>query len=220
MFASKKIRGKTALLCAGMLLLAGCESAYYGAWEKLGVHKRDILVDRIEDTQKAQENTQEQFQDALEKYRSVVNFDGGNLEKLYSQLKGEFEDSEAAAAKITSRINSVENVAEDLFDEWETELGSYTSDRLRRDSAAKLRDTRGQYKRLLATMRRAEKSVQPVLNTLRDQTLYLKHNLNARAIDSLKGELKNIDSDVGYLIKQMQTSIDQANEFINRIKKG
>lgn len=208
------------VITAGLALLAGCESAYYGAWEKVGVHKRDILVDRIEDTQEAQEDTQEQFQDALEKYRSVVNFDGGNLEKLYNQLKGEFEDSEAAAAKISARINSVEDVAEDLFDEWQEELESYTSDRLRRDSASKLRDTRAQYKRLLNTMRRAEKSVAPVLNTLRDQTLYLKHNLNARAIDSLKGELKTIDADVGRLIYQMQQSIDQANQFINRIKQG
>ncbi|MDM3870749.1 DUF2959 domain-containing protein [Porticoccus sp. W117] len=207
-------------LAAGLTLLAGCESAYYSAWEKVGVHKRDILVDRIEDTQEAQEDTQEQFQDALEKYRSVVNFDGGNLEKLYNQLKGEFEDSEAAAAKITARIDGVEDVAEDLFDEWQEELESYTSDRLRRDSASKLRDTRAQYKRLLSTMRRAEKSVAPVLNTLRDQTLYLKHNLNARAIDSLKGELKTIDADVGRLIYQMQQSIDQANQFINKIKQG
>ncbi|UTW44655.1 DUF2959 domain-containing protein [bacterium SCSIO 12696] len=208
------------LLSAGLLLLAGCESAYYSAWEKVGVHKRDILVDRIEDTQEAQEDTQEQFQDALEKYRSVVNFDGGNLEKLYNQLKGEYEDSEAAAAKITARIDSVEDVAEDLFDEWEEELESYTSDRLRRDSASKLRDTRAQYQRLVKTMRRAEKSVAPVLNTLRDQTLYLKHNLNARAIDSLKGELKTIDADVGRLIYQMQQSIEQANQFINKIKQG
>ncbi|MGS2723530.1 DUF2959 domain-containing protein [Porticoccus sp. GXU_MW_L64] len=214
------MRTKILASCAGLLLLAGCESAYYGAWEKVGVHKRDILVDRIEDTQEAQQDTQEQFQDALEKYRSVVNFDGGNLEKLYSQLKGEFEDSEKAAAKITARIDSVENVAEDLFDEWEEELDSYTSDRLRRDSAAKLRDTRARYKRLVRTMRLAEKSVTPVLNTLRDQTLYLKHNLNARAIDSLKGELKTIDADVGRLIYQMQQSIDQSNQFINNIKNG
>ena len=46
--------------------LLGCESAYYSAWEKVGVYKRDILVDRIEDTRTAQEDAQEQFRDALE----------------------------------------------------------------------------------------------------------------------------------------------------------
>jgi hypothetical protein len=76
-----------------MIMLSGCETAYYNAWEKVGVHKRDLLVDRIEDTQDAQEDTQEQFKDALEQYRAVVNFDGGDLEKLYNKLNSEYEDS-------------------------------------------------------------------------------------------------------------------------------
>ena len=27
-----------------LVLLAGCQSAYYGALEKVGIHKRDVLV--------------------------------------------------------------------------------------------------------------------------------------------------------------------------------
>ncbi|WIO74337.1 DUF2959 domain-containing protein [Porticoccaceae bacterium LTM1] len=204
-------------ICA---LFAGCETAYYNAWEKVGVHKRDILVDRIEDTQEAQEDTQEQFKDALEQYRAVVNFDGGNLERLYNKLNAEFEDSEEAAGEIAERIAAVEDVAEDLFDEWREELKLYKNERLRRDSERKLNATKTQYRELLASMRRAEKSVHPVLDTLRDQTLYLKHNLNARAIDSLKGELTRIDADVNRLIAEMQRSIDEANRFINKIKEG
>ncbi len=208
------------ILSASLVLLAGCETAYYNAWEKVGVHKRDILVDRIEDTQEAQEDTQEQFKDALEQYRAVVTFDGGNLEKLYYRLNDEFEASEAAAKKIADHIDAVEDVAEDLFDEWQEELTLYKDQRLRRDSEGKLRNTRNQYSRLIKTMRRAEKSVHPVLDTLRDQTLYLKHNLNAQAIASLKGELTRIDADVTRLITEMQKSINEANTFIENIKGG
>lgn len=67
-------------------------------------------------------------------------------------------------------------------------------------------------------MRKAEKTVHPVLETLRDQVIYLKHNLNARAISALKGELNTINSDVNKLIVDMQKSIDEANLFIDRIK--
>lgn len=38
-----------------VLLLSACESAYYDALEKVGVHKREILIDRIEAAQEAQE---------------------------------------------------------------------------------------------------------------------------------------------------------------------
>lgn len=114
-----------------MIMLSGCETAYYNAWEKVGVHKRDLLVDRIEDTQDAQEDTQEQFKDALEQYRAVVNFDGGDLEKLYNKLNSEYEDSETAAQAIADNISRVEDVADDLFEEWENELAMIKNRSLR-----------------------------------------------------------------------------------------
>ena len=38
-------------------LVAGCSSAYYNTMEKLGVHKRDIMVDRVGEARDAQEAT-------------------------------------------------------------------------------------------------------------------------------------------------------------------
>lgn len=213
MYSMKKI-----ILVALILVLVGCETAYYNAWEKVGIHKRDLLVDRIEDTQDAQEETQEQFKDALEQYRAVVNFDGGDLEKLYNKLNAEYEDSNAAALAIADNIDRVEDVAADLFEEWENELAQIKNSNLRKDSASKLHDTRFKYQQMVNSMRKAEKTVHPVLSTLKDQVLYLKHNLNARAISALKGELNTMNSDVNKLIVNMQKSIDEANLFIDRIK--
>jgi len=197
-----------------VVLVAACESTYYSTMESFGLEKRDIFVDRIEDSRDAQEEAQEKFQSALEQYRSVVNFDGGDLETLYEKLKDEFEESEAVAGEIADRIEAVEDVAEDLFVEWEQELELIKNPSLRRDSEQKLRETRRRSEKLIAAMWKAEKSVHPVLDTLRDQVYYLKHNLNARAIAALKGELQNIDADVERLIGQMQRSIDEANAFI------
>lgn len=209
---------KKIVLFTLVLMLVGCETAYYNAWEKVGVHKRDLMVDRIEDTQEAQEETQEQFKDALEQYRAVVNFNGGDLEKLYNNLNTEYKDSTKVAASIADNIRRVEDVANDLFGEWEDELVLIKNRNLREDSARKLHDTRFKYQQMINSMRKAEKSVHPVLDTLQDQVLYLKHNLNARAISALKGELNTINSDVSNLIMTMQKSIDEANLFIDRIK--
>lgn len=209
---------KTAFILLTLLALSGCESTYYSAMEKLGSHKRDILVDRIEETQEAQQETQQQFKDALEQYQSVVQFDGGDLQKMYNQLNSEFEDSESAAEDIKEHIDSVEDVAEDLFAEWEMELDLYTSAALHREGQSKLTATKRQYAQMLKAMRKAESSTKPVLDSMRDQVLYLKHSLNAKAIASIKGELASINADVSRLIADMQTSIDEANRFIEQIK--
>lgn len=201
-----------------MLFLTACESAYYGTMEQFGVHKRDILVDRIGEAQSAQEEGQEQFRDALEQFRSVVNFDGGELQQIYDRLNGEFEDTEEAADLIRERIQAVEAVADALFDEWGDELALYTNQNLRRDSEQQLRDTRTRYARLIAAMHRAEVTLDPVLDSLRDNVLYLKHNLNARAIASLRGELDTINTDVDRLINAMELAIEESDRFIAEMR--
>ncbi|HEY9037071.1 MAG TPA: DUF2959 domain-containing protein [Pseudomonadales bacterium] len=203
-----------------LLPLAGCESTYYSAMEKVGIHKRDIFVDRIEDVKEAQIEGQEQFKSALEQFQKTVNFDGGHLQQAYEELNAEYEASEDAANTIHERIDAVESVAEALFDEWESELSQYTSSKLRQQSQTQLNDTRKRYKALLATMKTAEKSLTPVLNTLRDNTLYLKHNLNAQAIASLKNESNTIKTDVNRLIADMNKAIAASDRFIADFKKN
>ncbi|QJT09963.1 DUF2959 domain-containing protein [Oceanidesulfovibrio marinus] len=197
--------------------VAGCQSVYYDAMEQFGVHKREILVDRVESARDSQEEAKQEFADALEQFRSVVAFHGGELEQRYETLRATLERVEGRADDVTKRINSVENVAEALFAEWEGELDQYTSAELRSRSASKLRETRARYDQLIRAMRRAEASMQPVLRTLRDQVLFLKHNLNAQAIASLQSELDVVQRDVDSLIREMERAIDEANSFINQM---
>lgn len=206
------------LVLIGALFLAGCETAYYDALERIGIPKRDVLIDRIESAQEAQEEGQQQFKDALEQFQAVVNFDGGELQDVYEKLSDEYEDSVDAAENISARIDSVESVANALFDEWRDELDEYSNDRYRRDSERQLKATERRYNRLLSSMRKAESSIDPVLTTLKDNVLYLKHNLNARAIASLKGELGTVNQDVAALVATMQSAIDESNAFIAELR--
>ena len=50
--------------------------------EKVGVHKRDILVDRVEDGRDSQADAQKQFQSALEQFSSIVQLEETDLKKV------------------------------------------------------------------------------------------------------------------------------------------
>ncbi|MEG4314870.1 DUF2959 domain-containing protein [Pseudomonas sp. FIP_A4] len=204
--------------CCVMLTLSGCQSAYYSAMEKAGVHKRDILVDRVEDARDSQQDAKQQFKDALERYRSVVKVNGGDLEQRYEALNREYEASVAAANDVRARIEAVEDVAEALFDEWEDELQQYSNASLKNASARELSRTRSEYRTLLQRMKAAEKRIAPVLAVLHDQVLFLKHNLNARAIGALQGEYRTLQSNVDQLMADMQRAIDEADSFIRRLQ--
>lgn len=201
-----------------VVVLAGCQSMYYGAMEKVGVHKRDIMIDRVESAQDAQTDAKEQFESALEQYQSIITIKDQDLADRYDKLNDEYEDSKAAALRVSERIDSVEDVSEALFDEWEDEIELYSSADLKRKSQAKLSQTKRQYQKLIKAMRSAEARMQPVLSAFQDQVLYLKHNLNARAIDSLQGELGSIETNVAQLITEMEKSIAESEAFISSLQ--
>ena len=202
------------------LALAGCSSAYYGAMEKFGIAKREILADRVDATRKSQQEAKEQFANALERFLALTRIDGGDLQQKYEDLNTEFKRSEEQAEEVRERIAAVEDVAEALFREWKQELSQYTNEGLRRDSQRQLETTQRRYTALLALMQRASERMDPVLATFRDQVLFLKHNLNARAVSSLDSTHRALEADISRLISEMETSIREAEVFIRDLKSG
>ena len=206
------------LAAMAVLLLGGCDTAYYGAWEKLGVYKSDILVDRVQDAMQSQQEAKEEFKTAFERFESVVAVDNTSLKKTYQKLNSAFEDAEEQAADVSDRIDSVEDVSKDLFREWEGELKEISNAQLRSSSQRQLRESKSRYGDLIRSMRAAESRMAPVLTAFKDHVLFLKHNLNAQAISSLKGELGRIETNVDVLIKEMEASIEQSQDFIKEWK--
>jgi len=199
--------------------LTSCDHAYMATMEKMGYAKRDILSSRVKSARDAQEDAKKEIQTTLEQFGKVVSYDGGDLEATYKKLNGELENSEDSAESVRKKIANVESVADALFAEWEQELGQYSNADLRRKSQVKLTQTKGRYKEMLSAMKRAEQRIEPVLKPLRDQVLYLKHNLNARALSAIKGELVKVDAQVDQLVKDMNRSIAEADKFIQSMDK-
>ena len=207
-------------LVAGLLIMqSACDSAYFAAMEKVGYAKRDVLTSRVKSARDAQEDAKKDIKSALDQFSTVVAYEGGDLEAAYKKLNGELENSEASADNVRKRIDDVESVADALFAEWKKELGDYTSADLRRKSEAKLTQTKSRYRDMLSAMKRAEQRIDPVLKPLRDQVLYLKHNLNARALSAIKGELVKVDAHVDQLVKDLNRSIAEADKFIQSMDK-
>ena len=66
-------------------------------------------------------------------------------------------------------------------------------------------------------MERAEARITPVLKPMRDRVLFLKHNLNARAIGSLNKELVAVRGNVDSLVAELERSIKEADDFIKEM---
>ncbi|MCK9605477.1 MAG: DUF2959 domain-containing protein [Methylomonas sp.] len=199
--------------------LTACSSIYYSGLEKIGIPKREVMVHRVEKARDTQQETKQQFKSALEQFTAATQFKGGDLEATYNKLNAEYEASVKKADEVNKGIGDIEDVSEALFSEWEKELTEYSNASLRQNSQQKLVSTRQHYKQLITAMRQAEAKIEPVLSVFRDQVLFLKHNLNAQAIASLKGQLGSVQSDVTALVAAMEKSINEADAFIQTMEK-
>ena len=206
------------ILAAVILILGGCKSMYYGTMEKFGIHKRDILVDRVKEARDTQNEAKKQFLTAMEQFKSVVNFKGGDLEKEYNKLNDTLKKSESKADEVHDRISAVESVSNALFKEWNSEIKKYNSDTLRKSSQEKYDHTKKKYNELIASMKRAEDKLEPALIPLRDQVLFMKHNLNARAIAGLSDELITVQTNVDELVRDIESAVAQADSFITSLQ--
>lgn len=191
---------------------------YYDGLEKVGIERRELLVSRVDKAREAQVEAQEQFQDALEEFQALVGYQGGDLEKMYGKLSSEYEASEKKAEEVRERIAKIEQVSQSLFEEWQREIGQYQNQQYKRESERDLAATKKRTVEVVSALKRSAKTMDPVLLKFRDQVMFLKHNLNARALGSLSGTAKSLELEVSGLIQQMQGSIVEAESFIKEMK--
>lgn len=200
---------------------AGCATtreAYYNAWEKLGYAKRDRLVDNVKSARDAQQVAQKQFATTLDEFKSVVHFNGGDLEAMYNKLNDAYNSSDSRASAVRSKIASVKHVGEALFTEWKGEIAQMEDDAALQKQSQDLFDkTHLRYDGMVAHMDSAAATMDPVLKKFKNRVLFIKANLNAAAIGSLQGTDTELGNDIDNLIKEMQSSINEADKFISQV---
>ncbi|NNF50105.1 MAG: DUF2959 domain-containing protein [Woeseiaceae bacterium] len=209
---------RAGLFCCMLLALTGCASAKYSALEKVGIHKRDILVDRVEDARDSQTETREQLVSAYEELSALIDYDGGELEEKYRRLSKQVERARDRTEELDDHLADIDRVSEDLFNEWQAELDLYNSAALRADQEKKLTQALRQFATMRERMQTARDRVDPVMAVLADNVLYLKHSLNAQALAALRGQATLLEGQVEVLIRDMQVAIEEADAFIRRMR--
>lgn len=206
------------LVVALSVFSSGCQTLYNATLEKVfGMEKRQIFKKSVEDVNAEQKKAQESFKDSITKLKELYNFKGGQLEAVYNKLKSSYENSQAQANKVHERIQNMDGVAKSMFSEWDKEIRTYSNQTFAENSRRQLNDTKTRYSQLIKSVRESESSMQPVLKQLSDHVLYLKHNLNASSIGTLKGESASIQTEIESLIKRMNGSIQEADAFIQTL---
>ena len=214
-FSSRHFAIALACVC---LTFTSCRTVYYGAMEKIGFEKRDLLVRAVKAAKAKQKEAGGEYRDALTQLQAVYGRSGSDLEKAYDKLNAEYLACDAATKVVKHRIDEMDRVASDLFKEWQKEIGTMSDASLAGSSQTKLIETKANFAKLSSALHTSYDAMPPVLGKLRDHTLYLKHNLNAESLGALRGKADVIQGDIQILLDRMNRAIAEADTFVKTMK--
>lgn len=214
------MKRRVIVLLLPTVFASSCNLLYYAAMDKLGREKRDILVQRILTVKKDQQQTEEQLKSTLDAFKEVTGFEGGNLEKTYNRLHDSLEHCQDRAKDLHNHVNAVDDVAKRMFSEWKGEIKGMRNITLKRQSQGLLTTAQRQHSSYMRQMRGTEGKIKPVLQAFNDQVVFLKHNLNARAISSLKKTSSDLDLQANDLIREINESSAEADQYIKTLAQA
>lgn len=156
---------------------------------------------------------------AIEEFRRVVEFDGGDQEQAYRDADAALTRGRAAAGQALMQIDRIDQAAQNLFAAWQSELGGYADPARQAESAQQLAAARDQHERSVTQMREAHRAIEPVLTAMHDLTLALRHRLYARALGEVAERDDRIRENIAEQIARVQRAIDEAEAKLDSLDR-
>jgi chromosome segregation ATPase len=159
-----------------------------------------------------------QLQKTLNNYNSIMDGSADDVRKAYQNLIKDIDQCEKKRGDVKKKVEEMEGEAHKFFAEWVQSLTEITSADLKKRSQDRLNQTRQRYGDILSAGREAGAEFEPFIGALRDQVVYLGYDLNPDAVASLKGDAAKVNEQGDKLFKQIDATINTANDYINSLK--
>jgi hypothetical protein len=198
--------------------LSGCSNLYYDLNERAGNPKRNIMQESVKDARNSQLAVKETFKTTLELLTHIGTIESSDLEKSYKQLENSYQDTDRQAIKLREQIAQIESVSKALFAEWTTDIKTYQSAELQRQSEAQLHDAQTRCSETIVVMKKAASKMEPIVISFHDRVLFLKHNLNNSGTIGTQDSVEQLEANVDTLIVAMDESIAQADTLLKNLQ--
>ena len=178
-------------------------------------HKRtDKLIERIDETVKEMREGRKRVEKTLAAYHEVFSQEEKRRRSAYKDLVKSLEKQEERSKKLRERFKQLEKTAEKFFKDWNNSLKDIRKGELRDRSAARLDETRKRYKELIRAGEEARNGFRPVVEGLEDQVVYLGHDLNQTAVESLETDRAKINDVARRLMARIDSFAAAADAYV------
>ena len=178
----------------------------------------DKLIDRAGDMVSAMRAARLQIGTTVDDYNTIIDGKAEENRAAYKQLQKSLKKSEKSAAAVGEQAEKMDLAASEYFASWEASLSEFTSDEMRARSEERMKETRQRYDGILQAGREAGDAFRPFVTLLKDQIVFLGHDLNPAAIEDLQDEAEKLNSQAEEVFSKVDETYRSALRYRASLK--
>lgn len=215
-------KGRRACIVVGLLLLVlpGIAHAQIFGSDPESLKRTDKLIEGAENLIKEAVKARNEIEKTLTSYNALFAGDVQDVRKAYKDVEKGLESTEKQRDEVKKRVDSMKVEADAYFASWNESLQQIGSDNLRKRSEDRMNETKSHFNGVLAAVADARGAYEPFAANLKDQWVYLGHDLNADGIASLKPDADELNSKARNLFKSIDDGMKKADEYVESLKSS
>lgn len=175
----------------------------------------DTLLTKVERVFVDAELTQERVHEAMDALHFMTDprFRGDAVDS-YEKLQVANKRSSKQGDELRRSVKRMRSVADEVFEAWAEDLGSYSNGSMRRRSHQRLEDTRRRYQEVLMSVQPALALTDAVNSGLEDHETFLGNDFNASAVSDLQDSIDALDVMVVELDEGLMATLHACQAYV------
>jgi len=217
MIQPKETAGRVSRLILGGAIGMALAVVPVGAQDE-GLKLTERLIKSSGDTVKSIVETKIQISKTLGVYNDLRGDAVKDRRRAYRSLVKEMENCDKRVAKVREQTAGMNGDASAYFKDRGASLEKIASEDLRKLAGDRLDDSKTRFEAVLAAGRAAGEDYQALMAKLRDQVLFLGHDLNPTAVASLEKDAGELNAQAKQLFGKIDETVTSFNEYIKSLR--
>jgi hypothetical protein len=138
----------------------------------------------------------------------------GDAAPAFAEFMESAESCEKQGIVLKKSVEPMTRAADQLFLRWTKDLESFGNTRMRQRSQSRLDETRTRYQSILGATQAAQIALDSYNKDLRDHALFLRHDLNATSVESIRADVRLLNEQIQELDKRFDATTAAARAYV------
>lgn len=186
--------------------------------QKQGIKETEKFIKKGDEVAQAVNVARTQIETTMTAYNALVSTPSTNMKKDYGKLLKEIKNMDDKVAVARREIDDMQAAGSTYFAGRQATIASINDPELKKQAEQRLADSQKQHADVLAGLRAAGESLEPIRKDLEDQVKFLGSDLNPGAATSLAANAQKLNERGKATFAKTDEAVKAANAYFDAMR--